>query len=40
MRIARYGKTRYWAVYVRRESGMEECGKHQQVYRHLLSPWA
>ena len=28
------------AISVRRENGMEECGKHQQVYRPLLSLWA
>ena len=26
--------------YVRRESTVEECGKHHRVYRYPMSPWS
>ena len=32
--------TRYRYHYVRRESTVEECGKHHRVYRYPMSPWS
>jgi len=32
--------TRYRYHYVRRESTVEECGKHHRVYRYPTSPWS
>jgi len=32
--------TRYCYHYVRRESTVEECGKHHRVYRYPMSPWS
>jgi hypothetical protein len=31
---------RYRYRYVRRESTVEECGKHHRVYRYPMSPWS
>src|SRR5262249_15675182 len=31
---------RYRYQYVRRESTVEECGKHHRVYRYPMSPWS
>jgi len=32
--------TCYRYQYVRRESTVEECGKHHRVYRYPMSPWS